>query len=121
VFVKINGERHYRWRVVDHEGKALESYVTKKRDKAAALVLLESALERDGRAEKIITDGPRSYSAVMRALGNAKRWEMGWGLGTRPRTATFHTDYESGRICYSANEDTSEDHLGPRLNQQSLQ
>ena len=33
VFVKINGERHYLWRAVDHEGEVLESYVTKKRDK----------------------------------------------------------------------------------------
>ena len=37
VFVKINGEKHYLWRVVDHEGEVLESYVTKKRDKKAAL------------------------------------------------------------------------------------
>ena len=36
-FVKINGERHYLWRAVDHEGEVLESYVTKKRDKKAAL------------------------------------------------------------------------------------
>ena len=36
VFVKINGERHYLWRAVDHEGEVLESYVTKKRDKKAA-------------------------------------------------------------------------------------
>ena len=25
VFVKINGERHYLWRAVDHEGEVLES------------------------------------------------------------------------------------------------
>ncbi len=31
VFVKISGERHYLWRAVDHEGEALESYVTKRR------------------------------------------------------------------------------------------
>ncbi len=31
VFVKINGERHYLWRAVDHEGEILESFVTKKR------------------------------------------------------------------------------------------
>tara|TARA_B100000405_G_C16469864_1_gene332334 strand:- start:396 stop:542 length:147 start_codon:yes stop_codon:yes gene_type:complete len=36
VFVKINGERHYLWCAVDHEGEVLESYVTKKRDKKAA-------------------------------------------------------------------------------------
>ena len=29
VFVKINGERHYLWRAVDHKGEVLESYVTK--------------------------------------------------------------------------------------------
>ena len=28
VFVKINWERHYLWRAVDHEGEVLESYVT---------------------------------------------------------------------------------------------
>ncbi len=35
-FVKINGETHYLWRAVDHEGEVLESYVTKTRDKASA-------------------------------------------------------------------------------------
>ncbi len=36
-FVKINGETHYLWRAVDHEGEVLESYVTKRRDRKAAL------------------------------------------------------------------------------------
>ena len=34
VFVKINGERFYLWRAVDHEGEVLECYVTKRRNKA---------------------------------------------------------------------------------------
>ncbi len=29
VFVKINGQTHYLWRAVDHEGEALEFLVTK--------------------------------------------------------------------------------------------
>ena len=29
VFVKINGETHYLWRAVDHEGEVLEAYPTK--------------------------------------------------------------------------------------------
>ena len=37
VFVKINGETHYLWRAVDHEDEVLESYVTKRRDRKAAL------------------------------------------------------------------------------------
>jgi putative transposase len=40
VFVKINGVKHYLWRAVDHEGEVLESFVTKRRDKEAALKFL---------------------------------------------------------------------------------
>ena len=77
MFVKINGETHYLWRAVDHEGEVLESYVTKKRDKKAALTFLRKALRRHGQAEKIVTDGLKSYPAAMRELGNERRREMG--------------------------------------------
>jgi len=76
VFVKVNGERHYLWRAVDHEGEILESYVTKKRDKSAALRFLKKTLKRHGRAETIVTDGLRSYPAAMRKLGNLHRRKM---------------------------------------------
>ncbi len=55
IFVKINGERHYLWRGGDHEGEALESFVTKKRDKKAALRFLRKTTRRHGRSEKFIT------------------------------------------------------------------
>ena len=77
VFVKINGEKYYLWRAIDHEGEILESYVTKTRDKAAALRYMKKALKRHGRAEIIVTDGLRSYPAAMRHLGNLDRREMG--------------------------------------------
>lgn len=83
VFVKINGVRHYLWRAVDHEGEILESYVTKNRDKSAALACLKKALKRHGRAEKIVTDRLRSYPAAMRQLGNLDRREMGRWLNNR--------------------------------------
>ena len=41
VFVRINGEIHYLWRAVDHEGEVLETFVTKKRDRKAALKFLK--------------------------------------------------------------------------------
>ena len=40
-YVRINGELHYLWRAVDHEGKVLEVFVTKKRDRKAALTFLK--------------------------------------------------------------------------------
>jgi putative transposase len=77
VYVKINGEMHYLWRAVDHEGEVLESYVTKKRDKYAALQFFRKTLKRHGQTEVIVTDGLRSYPAAMRELGNLDRQEMG--------------------------------------------
>jgi putative transposase len=75
--VKINGRKHWLWRAVDHEGEVLESFVTRKRDKAAALKFLKKALKNYGRAGAIVTDGLRSYPAAMRTLGNLDRREMG--------------------------------------------
>ena len=39
-YVMLNGEMVYLWRAVDHEGEILESYVTRTRDKDAALTFL---------------------------------------------------------------------------------
>jgi len=83
MYVKINGEMVYLWRAVDHEGEILESYVTKTRDKAAALRFMKKALKRHGPAEKFVTDGLKSYPAAMRELGNQDRHEMGQYLNNR--------------------------------------
>lgn len=83
MYVKISGELHYLWRAVDHEGEILESFVTKKRDKSAALRFLKKALKRHGKAETMVTDGLRSYPAAMHELGNAGRREMGRWLNNR--------------------------------------
>lgn len=77
VFVKINGETHYLWRAVDHQGEILESYVTKKRDKSAALRFFKKALKRHGSPVTIVTDGLKSYPAAMKDLGVEYRREMG--------------------------------------------
>jgi putative transposase len=77
MYVKINGEMIYLWRAVDQEGEILESYVTKTRDKAAALTFMKKALKRHGSPEAITTDGLRSYRAAMNALGNADKQEVG--------------------------------------------
>ena len=77
VFVKINGEKHYLWRAVDHEGEVLESFVTKTRDKKAALKFLKKTLKRHGPADEFVTDCLRSYGAALRELGICDRQETG--------------------------------------------
>lgn len=83
MFVKINGERHYLWRAVDHEGEVLESYVTKTRDKKAALKLLKKSMRRYVRPKAIVTDKLRSYGAALKNLGNADLQETGRWLNNR--------------------------------------
>jgi putative transposase len=79
VFVRINGKIHYLWRAVDHEGEVLETFVTEKRDRKAALTFLKKIIKRFGSPKVIITDRLRSYRAAMNVLGNqklqgTKRW-----------------------------------------------
>ncbi len=83
MFVKIRGERHYLWRAVDHEGEVLESFVTKTRDKKAALKFLRKAMRMHGQPEVIVTDKLRSYGAALKELGSAFRQETGRWVNNR--------------------------------------
>ena len=83
VFVKINGETHYLWRAVDHKGEVLEVFVTKRRDRKAALKVLKRAMKRYGQPKVIVTDRLRSYRAAMNVIGNATDQECGRWLNNR--------------------------------------
>ncbi len=67
--MRINGERHYLWRAVDHEGEVLERVVTKLRNKRATLKMLRKLMRRYGRPEGLVTDRFPSYKAALRELG----------------------------------------------------
>jgi putative transposase len=83
VFVQINGQTQYLWRAVDHEGEVLESFVTKRRDRKAALKFLRKAMKRYGPPKVIVTDRLRSYRAAMKVIGNTDRQETGRWLNNR--------------------------------------
>ncbi len=75
IFVKINGERHYLWRAVDHEGEVLESFVIKTRDKKAALKFLMKTMRKHCRPEAIVTDRLGPYGAALWDIGAGVRHE----------------------------------------------
>jgi putative transposase len=77
IYVKINGELHYLWRAVDHEGEVLESFASKTRDKAAALKFIKRAMKRHGQPRTIVTDGLRSYPAALNEIGNGEDQQVG--------------------------------------------
>ena len=77
VFVKINGETYYLWRAVDHEGEVLEAFVSKRRDRKAALIFLKKIMKRFGAPKVIVTDRLRSYQAAMKIIGNDNTQEVG--------------------------------------------
>ena len=83
VFVKINGEMHYLWRAVDHEGEVLESYVTKRRDRKAALKFLRKLMRRHGQSDELVTDRLKSYGAAFRDLNVPEKQSTGRWLNNR--------------------------------------
>jgi putative transposase len=87
VFVRINGETHYLWRAVDHEGEVLEVFATKWRNCKAALKFLKRAMKRYGRPRAIVTDRLRSYRAAMNVIGNAAVQECGRWLNNRAESS----------------------------------
>ena len=83
VFVRINGETHYLWRAVDHEGEVLEVFATKRRDRRSALKFLKCTMKRYGGPRSIVTDRLRSYRAAMKSMGIVERHECGRWLNNR--------------------------------------
>ncbi len=73
VFVKIDGEMHYLWRAVDHEGEVLESFVTKTRDTKIALKLMKKTLKRHGQPEVFVGDCVRAERA---GQADAEGWQV---------------------------------------------
>ena len=81
--MKINGETHYLSRAVDHEGEVLESFVTKRRNRRAALRFLKKLMKQYSALKMIVTDRLRLYRAVMSELGNATKQNTGRWLNNR--------------------------------------
>ena len=90
--VKLNGEMVY----IDHEREILESYITRIRDKDAALRFMKMALKRHGFFETITTDGLRSYPAAMNKVSNVKRQEIGLYANNWVENSNLPSDDESG-------------------------
>jgi hypothetical protein len=84
VFVKINGAKHYLWRAVDHEGEVLESFVTKRRDKKAALT--RRAAKRNSCENRSAATGRSTGSSRIAWRPMALLSKL-WGLSINVRPA----------------------------------
>ena len=82
MFVRINGQIHYLWRAVEHEGGVLEVIATKRRNRKAALRFLKRTMKRYGRPASIVTDRLPSYQVAMKVVGNAAA--QTWGSLAQP-------------------------------------
>jgi len=81
--VKINGVAHYLWRAVDHDGEVLAAFVSKRRDRKAALIFLKKIMQRYGQPQVIVTDRLRSCRAALKLIGNENAQEVGRWLNNR--------------------------------------
>ena len=70
IFIKLNGKVHYLWRAVDQDGCELIVFVSKRRNKKAALKFFTKLFKTQPRKPSvIITDKLPSYKAALRELG----------------------------------------------------
>ena len=81
--VKNNGERRYLWRTDDDESEVRENYVSKRRDRNAALKFLRKAMKRFGPSHVIVTDLMRSFREAMRVICNGDMQKTGRWLSNR--------------------------------------
>ena len=69
VFVRIDGKQHYLWRAVDQDGEAVDVFLQKRRDGAAAKRFFKRLLKKhQAEPRKIVTDKLRSYGVAHREL-----------------------------------------------------
>ena len=98
MFVRINGVKHYLWRAIDREGEVLESFVTKSRDKKAALKFLRKSLRRHGHAGTIVTDRLASFGAALKVLGAVDKHETSRWLNNRAKNSHLPFRRREGAI-----------------------
>jgi len=77
IYVKNDGEIHYLWRAVDHEGEVLKAFVSKLRDRRAALMFVRNAMTYYGEPRVIVRDGLKSFDAALRDLRLEDHQETG--------------------------------------------
>jgi putative transposase len=69
VFITIQGERHYLWRVVDQDGDTIDILVQQRRNKKAAERFFRHLLKGQGREPRsVVTDKLKSYDAAHRTI-----------------------------------------------------
>lgn len=92
VFVKVNGVQHYLWRAVDHEGEVLEAFVSKTRDKAAALKFLRKLMKSTASPRSWSPMGSSPTEPLSRRSGPRTGRSPGGGRTTGWETHTSHFD-----------------------------
>ena len=88
-FVQINGELHYLWRAVDHEGEVLEVFVAKRQDREAALRFLKRGTKLFCRPRSNVSDRLRSYGVAMKIIGNAEDHACGHWVNNRAENSRW--------------------------------
>ena len=89
------------WRAADHEGEVLERFVTKIRDKKAALKFVRKLMKRHGRPHVLVIDKLRSYGPAMKDIGNAGKQETGRCLNNRAENSNLSSRRRKRAMLWS--------------------
>ena len=98
VFVFINGRQLYVWRAVDSEGEVLDILVQPRRDRKAALKLMQKLKKHGVTPATIVTDKLGSYRSALRELGIAQRHDTGRWNNNRAENSHQPLRQREGRM-----------------------
>jgi transposase-like protein len=68
-YIKVNGGWVFLYRAVDEKGRTVASYLSRKRDRAAARIFFRRALKRHGQPRTITLDGFEPSHSALRRMG----------------------------------------------------
>ena len=88
----------------------LENYVTKKRDKKAALKFMKKAMRRYGSPNEIVSDKLPFCSAAVKGLGRADKQHKQRWVNNREENSHLPYDDENAR-CFDLGECTASQNL----------
>lgn len=87
--VKGRGQWMYLYRAVDQQGKTVESYLSRTRDRAAAKAFFRKALKHHEEPRTIMLDGFEPSPAAFRRMGRNNEFHFRWENAVKIRCCSY--------------------------------
>ncbi len=88
-YINVRGQWMFLYRAVDSRGRTIESYLSRKRDRAAAQAFFRRALKHHGQPRTITLDGFEPTHSALRRMGMRNEFNYRWENAVKIRTSQY--------------------------------